>query len=240
MKNMNGILYVVSTPIGNLEDMTFRAIRVLKEVDLIAAEDTRHTGRLLQHFEIKNRLVSYHDFNKNDRTPVLIDRLSEGKSIALVSDAGTPGISDPGYVLITQAIAHGFDVYSIPGPSAAIAALSIAGLATDRFVFEGFLPVKKGRKTRFEFLVDEPRTIIFYESPHRIIKTLTELLQYFGEREVAVCRELTKKFEETIRGPLSGVISKLEQRKPRGEFVIILEGRRKTDEKNQSERGTDT
>lgn len=228
-----GILYIVSTPIGNLEDITFRAVRILKEVDVIAAEDTRHTALLLQHFGIRNRLESYHDFNKMGKTPVLINRLSEGQSIALVSDAGTPGISDPGYVLITQALASGFDVVPIPGPCAAVASLSVSGLATDRFVFEGFLPVKKGRKKRLDFLLQESRTMIFYESPHRIVKTLNELMTVFGNRSVAVCRELTKKFEETIRGSLSEVIEKVEKNKPRGEFVIILEGRQKENEKDR-------
>lgn len=229
MTNMDhhGILYLVSTPIGNLEDITLRAIRILKECDLIAAEDTRHTGILLKHYSIENRLESYHDFNKEKKTPSLILKLREGQSIALVSDAGTPGISDPAFYLVRAAAQAGIQISPIPGPAAVIAALVASGLATDRFVFEGFLPHKKGRKTRIEQLKEEPRTIVFYESPHRILKTLRELQESLGNRNAAVGRELTKKFEEIFRGTLSEIEENFSTRNIKGEFVIMVDGTEK-------------
>lgn len=222
-----GILYLVSTPIGNLEDMTHRAIRILKESDLIAAEDTRHTGILLRHYGIENRLESYHDHNKERKTPHLVQKMQNGFSIALVSDAGTPGISDPAFYLVRAAAQAGIQISPVPGPTAAIAALTASGLATDRFVFEGFLPHKKGRKTRLEQITTETRTIVLYESPHRIKRTLKDLLDYLGDRQAAVGRELTKKFEEIVRGKLSEIRDCFESRTIKGEFVIIVDGKEK-------------
>ena len=223
----SGTLYLVSTPIGNLEDITLRALRILKEVDIIAAEDTRRTGLLLNHFQIKKTLERYHDHNKTRKTPVLIDYLNRGISIAVVSDAGTPGISDPAFYLVREAIVHDISVVPIPGPTAAISALTASGLPTDRFVFEGFLPHKKGRKTKLDRLTNEQRTIILYEAPHRLLKTLQDLLDILGDRSIAVCRELTKKFEEIVRGPVSKIISLFSETTIRGEFVLIIEGKTK-------------
>jgi len=222
-----GTLFVVSTPIGNLEDVTARALRTLREADLIAAEDTRHTGRLLGHFGIAQRVESYHDHNKEKKTPGLIGRLISGKNVVLVSDAGTPGISDPAFYLVRAAVREEIPVVPIPGPSAAIAALVISGLPTDRFVFEGFLPAKKGRKTRIRELSEERRTLILFEAPHRIIRTLGELLAEFGDRPAAVCRELTKKFEEVRRGTLSSLLEGYQTLKPKGEYVLIVHGKEK-------------
>lgn len=222
--SLSGSLYVVSTPIGNLEDISFRAVRILKEVSCIAAEDTRRTRQLLNHFGIRNRLESYHDHNKERKTSVLIQQLEGGQDIAIVSDAGTPGISDPAYRLIQKALEKQISICPIPGPTAAITAISVSGLPTDRFVFEGFLPVKKGRKKRIESMVSEKRTIILYESPHRLVKTLQELYETLGDRSLAVCRELTKKFEEITRATLSEAIDIFSQRKVRGEFVLVIQG----------------
>lgn len=219
-----GVLYVVSTPIGNLADITLRAIRILQGVDLIAAEDTRKTRVLLDHLKIVKPLLSYYSYNESRRTPELVDRLNDGKSVALVTDAGTPGISDPAFALIRAAVDSGRRVVPVPGASAVLPALIVSGLPTDRFVFEGFLPVKKGRKTMFEHLRVENRTIVIYESPFRIIKTMEEIRQHFGERRVAVVREITKKFEEVIRGTSSDVLNELKKRTPRGEYVIVIEG----------------
>ncbi len=219
-----GTLYLVSTPIGNLEDITLRALRILKEADLIAAEDTRKTGFLLKHFGIQNALDSYHDHNKERKAPVMIRHLIQGRTIALVSDAGTPGISDPAYFLVRQAIASSVPVVPVPGATAAMAALIVSGLATDRFVFEGFLPAKKGRRARLDALTGEQRTIILYESPHRLLRTLQDLADTLGNREIAVCRELTKKFEECMRGPLSEITSSFARRRIQGEFVLIIQG----------------
>ncbi len=222
---MSGILYIVSTPIGNLEDITFRAIRILKEVTTIAAEDTRHTRKLLNHYQIDTPLTSYHDFNKETKTDVLIDRLKAGASFALVSDAGTPTISDPGYYLITKAIDADITVSPIPGPSAFVAALSASGLPSDRIAFEGFLAKKKGKRgNQLEALKEEGRTLIFYESPHRIVAVLKAIAQIFGERRVLVGREMTKVFEEMIRGPVSEVCAHLEKKTVKGEIVLVVEG----------------
>ncbi|MGA9381229.1 MAG: 16S rRNA (cytidine(1402)-2'-O)-methyltransferase, partial [Phormidium sp.] len=200
-----GTLYLVATPIGNLEDMTFRAIRILQTVDLIAAEDTRHTGKLLQHFQIKTPQLSYHEHNRQQRIPELLSKLSEGKAIALVTDAGMPLISDPGYELVKACVAQGISIVPIPGANAAITALSAAGLATDKFVFEGFLPAKsKERRSHLEILNSETRTIIFYESPHRLRETLQDLGTILGaEREIVLARELTKMHEEFWRGTIT-------------------------------------
>jgi 16S rRNA (cytidine1402-2'-O)-methyltransferase len=219
-----GALYIVSTPIGNLDDITLRAIRVLGGVDLIAAEDTRTTRVLFDHLYITKPLVSFYSYNEARRTPELIEKLAGGASIALVTDAGTPGISDPAYTLIRAAIDHGCMVIPIPGASAVLSALVASGLPMDRFVFEGFLPTKKGRKTKFEQLRTEPRTIVIYESPFRIVKTVEEVHEYFGERRIAVVRELTKKFEETLRGTTSDVLNQLKKKTPRGEYVLVVEG----------------
>lgn len=202
-----------------------RALDVLKDVDLIAAEDTRHTARLLSAYQIRTRTISYHDFNKERRTPELLKKLREGLNVAIVSDAGTPGISDPCYYLVTRAIKEDLPVIPIPGPTAAISALVVSGLATDRFVFEGFLPNKAGRaRSRVVELAGETRTLIFYESPHRLVRNLKILSEILGDRRVAVARELTKQFEEIMRGSLSTVMEQFETTPPRGEFVLIVEG----------------
>jgi 16S rRNA (cytidine1402-2'-O)-methyltransferase len=220
-----GILYVVSTPIGNLEDITLRALNVLKEVDLVAAEDTRHTGVLLKHYGIEKRLESYHDFNKERKAPVLIRELKSGRAVAVTSDAGTPGISDPCYLLVRLAIQENIRVVPIPGASAFLSALVVSGLPTDRFTFEGFLPAKSGkRRKRLEELQQEKRTMIFYESPHRFLKTLEDISQIFGERKIVVAKELTKKFEEIKRGTSSEVREYFEKSKVRGELMLVVEG----------------
>lgn len=220
-----GVLYIVSTPIGNLDDITLRAIKVLGGVDLIAAEDTRKTKFLLDHLSITKPLLSYYSYNEARRVTDLIKLLREGKSVAVVTDAGTPGISDPAYVLIVDAIRNGVRVIPIPGASAMLPALIVSGLPTNRFVFEGFLPVKKGRKSTFERLRSEERTIVIYESPFRIIKTVEEALEHFGKgRRMAVVREITKKFEETIRGTGAEILEQLKKKAPRGEYVLVVEG----------------
>jgi 16S rRNA (cytidine1402-2'-O)-methyltransferase len=220
-----GILYIVATPIGNLEDITFRAIRILKESDLIAAEDTRHTKHLLVRHKIETQLTSYHDHNKEEKAPILIDRMLEGKSVALVSDAGTPGISDPGYFLINLAIDQKIPIVPIPGATAAIAALSVSGMPTDRFIFEGFLPAKHhARLKRLKELSKEERTIIFYEAPHKIIRALEDMLEALGDRRAVITRELTKIHEETIRGTLTECLKHLQEGTIKGEFSIIVHG----------------
>ena len=219
-----GVLYIVATPIGNLEDITLRALRVLKEADIIAAEDTRHTQKLLSRFDIHTPLTSYHDHNKEEKAPILVSRLLEGKSIALVSDAGTPGISDPGYFLINLAIDQKVPVVPIPGATAAIAALSVSGLPTDRFVFEGFLPSKHtARMKRLTELAREERTLIFYEAPHRIMQALEDMQTVLGDRKAVLTRELTKVHEQVIRGTLTEVKKHLEAGSMKGEFTIIVE-----------------
>jgi len=219
-----GILYLVSTPIGNLEDITFRALRILREVDLIAAEDTRKTRILLNKYKITTTTTSFYSYNQIRKAPELLDFLSQGKSLALVTDAGTPGISDPAYYLVRRAIQAGVTIIPIPGPAALIAGLVASGLSTKRFVFEGFLPLKKGRKTRLTQLAQEERTIVLYESPHRIQRTLKDILNYFGDRQIVIARELTKMFEEFIRGNLSQVLEQLSEKKLKGEIVLIIEG----------------
>jgi len=218
-------LHIVPTPVGNLEDMTFRAIRVLKEVDTILAEDTRTTGILLKHYQIENRLQSHHKFNEHQQVEKIAARIAAGEEIALVSDAGTPAISDPGFLLVRECIRQGVEVECLPGATAFIPALVVSGLPNDRFCFEGFLPVKKGRQTRLQALQQEERSIVFYESPHRLLKTLSQLAETFGnERYVSVSREISKRFEETCRGTLREVIAHFAANAPRGEFVIVLAG----------------
>ena len=222
--HQDGILYIVATPIGNLEDITIRAIRVLGEVDLIAAEDTRVTGRLLSEYQIDSDLTSYHDHNKERRTPGLIEQLRAGKDLAIVSDAGTPGISDPAFYLVREAIRNRIRVVPVPGPSASLAAIVASGLPTDRWVFEGFLPRKKGRHTRLTELADDPRTILLYESKYRVMKTLEDIREYWGDRQVVIGREITKQFEEFARGTCSEVLEYYKSHTVKGEFVIIVEG----------------
>lgn len=224
-KKKPGILYIVSTPIGNLEDITLRSLKVLGAVRIIAAEDTRHTQQLLQHYDIYTPQTSYHDHNKEEKGEILISKLKEGDDVALVSDAGTPGISDPGYYLINRAIEEGIKVTPVPGPTASIAALSISGLPTDSFIFEGFLPAKRtARQKKLRELSAEGRTIVLFEAPHRLLASLKDIREVLGDRRIVLTRELTKVFEEIIRGKVSEVIRKVEGRKVKGEITIILEG----------------
>jgi len=222
-----GCLYIVSTPIGHLEDITLRALRILKEVSVVAAEDTRHTQKLFNHYQIHTPMTSYHDHNKEEKTEVLLQRLKEGHSMALVADAGTPGISDPGYYLINRCIQAGIPLSPVPGPSAFLAALAVSGLPTDAFLFEGFLPKKQaGRLKHLLALKEEPRTIILYESPHRLVRCLHDLYKTWGDRRAMVAREITKLFEEIVRGRLSEIIPKMENRVIRGEITLVIEGSR--------------
>ena len=220
-------LYIVPTPIGNLKDMTFRAIEVLKEADLILAEDTRTSGKLLKHFEISTPMMSYHMHNEHKVLEGIVKRIKNGETMALISDAGTPAISDPGFLLVRACIEENIEVDCLPGATALIPALVNSGFPNDRFIFEGFLPVKKGRQTRFESLAEETRTLIFYESPHRIVKTLSQVVQFFGsQRKVSVSRELSKLHEETIRGTAEEVLLHFEKHPPKGEIVLIVEGKK--------------
>ena len=210
-------LYIVPTPVGNLEDMTFRAVRILKEADLILAEDTRTSSVLLKHYEIRNRVQSHHKFNEHRTVKEIAERVMAGENIALISDAGTPGISDPGFMLVRECVRQGAEVECLPGATAFVPALVVSGLPTDRFCFEGFLPPKKGRQTRLRALAAEERSIVLYESPYRIVKTLTQLVEFFGkERQVSVSRELSKRFEETCRGTLEELISYFSVNEPKG------------------------
>ncbi len=221
-------LYLVPTPIGNLEDMTFRAIKILKEVDLILAEDTRTSGKLLKHFDIATHMQSHHMHNEHKMVDRIIQRLQSGETIALISDAGTPAISDPGFLLTRACVEHKIEVECLPGATAFVPALVNSGLPNDKFVFEGFLPVKKGRQTRLKLLSEEPRTMIFYESPHKLVKTLGSFVEYFGEdRQVSVSRELSKLHEETVRGTTKEVLTHFENKPPKGEIVVIVEGKKK-------------
>ncbi len=222
------MLYIVSTPIGNLKDITLRALEVLKNVELIAAEDTRHSRRLLAHYGIDTPLTSYFEHNKFVKGPYLLRLLKEGKDIALITDSGTPGVSDPGYRLIELAIRNQITLTAVPGPSAVVDALALSGLPTDRFIFEGYMPIKAGaRKRRIEEIKNESRTVIFYESPHRLLKTLNDLDQILKEREVVVLRELTKKFEEIVRNSPAKLLQHFHTHSPRGEFVIAIRGKGK-------------
>ncbi|MDD3480193.1 MAG: 16S rRNA (cytidine(1402)-2'-O)-methyltransferase [Paludibacteraceae bacterium] len=218
-------LYVVPTPVGNLEDMTMRAVRVLNEVDLILAEDTRTSSVLLKHFDIHTPMTSHHKFNEHKTVEHLVERIQQGTTVALISDAGTPAISDPGFLLVRACVAHDVDVECLPGATAFVPALVNSGLPNDRFCFEGFLPQKKGRQTKFKELAAEERTMIFYESPFRIVKTLEQMAEYWGaERKASVSREISKKFEETVRGTLSELIVHFTENPPKGEFVMVVEG----------------
>ena len=220
-------LYLVPTPIGNLDDITFRAVKILKEVDLILAEDTRTSGKLLKHFDIATHMQSHHMHNEHKTVDVLVQKLQAGTTIALISDAGTPAISDPGFLLTRACIENNIDVECLPGATAFVPALVNSGLPNDKFVFEGFLPVKKGRQTRLQFLAEETRTMIFYESPHKLIKTLTNFCEYFGEdRQISVSRELTKLYEETIRGSAKEVLEHYTNKPPKGEIVICVGGKK--------------
>jgi 16S rRNA (cytidine1402-2'-O)-methyltransferase len=223
-----GKLYIVPTPIGNLDDITLRAIKVLKEVDLILAEDTRTSGKLLRHYEIGTHMQSHHMHNEHKTVDALVKRLKLGAdTIALISDAGTPAISDPGFLLSRACLENGIEVECLPGATAFVPALVNSGLPNDRFVFEGFLPVKKGRQTRLVLLAKETRTMIFYESPHKLIKTLTQFIEYFGaDRPISVSRELTKLYEETIRGTANEILDHYTNKPPKGEIVIVVSGKK--------------
>jgi len=222
---VTGILYICGTPIGNLEDITLRALKILKEVNLIAAEDTRHTLKLLNHYQINTKITSYYEYNKFKKAPYLVEILKNGQDIALVSDAGMPGISDPGYVLIDLALKNNIKIIPVPGVSALITALVVSGLPTDKFVFEGFLPRKiKERKRYFKSIENEERTIIFYETPHRLKKALKDMLEILGDRKVVIARELTKLYEEIIRGKLSQVLTEISTKEVKGEITLIVQG----------------
>ena len=219
-------LYLVPTPIGNLEDMTFRAIKILQEVDVILAEDTRTSGKLLKHFEIATPMQSFHMHNEHKMLDRIINRLKSGEVMALISDAGTPAISDPGFLLTRACVQNNIEIECLPGATAFVPALVNSGLPNDKFVFEGFLPVKKGRQTRLKFLAEETRTMIFYESPHKLLKTLGHFAEYFDEdRPISISREISKLYEETIRGSVKEVIKHFENKPPKGEFVIIVAGK---------------
>lgn len=231
-----GKLYIVPTPIGNLEDITLRALRLLREADVIFAEDTRTSSVLLKHYEIQGHLLSHHKFNEHASAAAVAERIEAGQTVVLISDAGTPGISDPGFLLVRTCVERGLEVECLPGATAFVPALVQSGFPCDRFCFEGFLPQKKGRQKRLQQLAGEPRSIVFYESPYRVVKCLEQLAEVFGsERRVAVSRELTKKFEETVRGTLSEVIAHFRQRPPKGEFVIVLAGEGDRVTKNEEE-----
>lgn len=235
--NGNGMLYLCATPIGNLEDITFRVIRTLKDVELIAAEDTRHTIKLLNHFEIKTPMTSYHEYNKIDKAKYLVERMREGIHVALVTDAGTPGISDPGEELVRQCYEAGIPVTSLPGPAACITALTLSGMSTRRFCFEAFLPSDKREKQRIlEELKEESRTIVLYEAPHRLVRTLRELLEVMGNRRITLCRELTKKYEEAWQTTIGEALERYGGEEPKGECVLVIEGKsfnEKDEEKKQ-------
>ncbi len=234
VSNMAGVIYLVATPIGNLEDITIRALNTLKAADIIAAEDTRHTLRLLNHFEIKKPLFSYHEHNQRESGDKLIGMALEGKNIALVTDAGTPGISDPGEGIVKLAIENGIQVYLVPGAVALIYGLVVSGLSTSKFVFEGFLPTdNKSRRERFKSLENEERTVIFYEAPHKLQRTLGDLYESFGDRKIALCRELTKKHEEIVRYTLSEAVEDFKDKKPLGEFVLVMEGKDKQESEKE-------
>ena len=223
---MAGILYLCATPIGNLEDMTYRCVRILKEVDLIAAEDTRNSIKLLNHFDIKTPMTSYHEFNKYDKAKQLVEMMKEGKNIAIITDAGTPGISDPGEEVVRQCFEAGIQVTSLPGPAACITALTMSGQKTRRFCFEAFLPKDKKEKVAvLEELKNETRTIIIYEAPHRLARTLKELRETLGNRQLTLCRELTKKYEEADKTTIDRAIEKYNEKEPRGEYVLVIEGK---------------
>ena len=220
-----GTLYIIPTPVGNMEDITLRAIRILKEADLVLAEDTRTSGILLKHFDIQNHLVSHHKFNEHGTSAGIVERLKAGQNIALISDAGTPGISDPGFFLTREAAKAGIEVTCLPGATAFVPALVMSGLPCDRFTFEGFLPQKKGRQTKLTALVEEKRTMVFYESPYRLLKTLQQFAEFFGaERQACVCREISKVHEEAVRGTLAELVGHFTEKEPKGEIVVVVAG----------------
>ncbi|HBT20732.1 MAG TPA: 16S rRNA (cytidine(1402)-2'-O)-methyltransferase [Peptococcaceae bacterium] len=233
---MSGTLYICSTPIGNMEDITLRALRVFKEVDLIAAEDTRTAKKLLNHYEINTPVTSYHEHNEKNKAPKIIELLLEGRNIALISEAGTPGISDPGYELIREAVNHGIKITVIPGPSALISGLVVSGLPMDRFAFEGFLPRKRSQRRQIlENLKNEPRTLIFYESPHRLEETLEDMKEIFNDRRAVLARELTKIYEEILRGNLGELLAAVREKGARGEYVLVVEGAKEQDQTGEIE-----
>ena len=220
-----GTLYIIPAPVGNMEDITLRAIRILKEADLVLAEDTRTSGILLKHFEIKNQLMSHHKFNEHGTSAGIVERLKAGQNIALISDAGTPGISDPGFFLVREAAKAGIEVTCLPGATAFVPALVMSGLPCDRFSFEGFLPQKKGRQTKLTTLAQEQRTMVFYESPYRLLKTLQQFSEFFGQdRQACVCREISKVHEEAVRGSLGELVAHFTEKEPKGEIVIVVAG----------------
>lgn len=220
-----GTLYIIPTPVGNMEDITLRAIRILKEADLVLAEDTRTSGILLKHFEIKNQLMSHHKFNEHGTSAGIVERLKAGQNIALISDAGTPGISDPGFFLVREAAKAGIEVTCLPGATAFVPALVMSGLPCDRFSFDGFLPQKKGRQTKLTTLAQEQRTMVFYESPYRLLKTLQQFSEFFGQdRQACVCREISKVHEEAVRGSLGELVAHFTEKEPKGEIVIVVAG----------------
>ncbi|MDO4555861.1 MAG: 16S rRNA (cytidine(1402)-2'-O)-methyltransferase [Lachnospiraceae bacterium] len=235
---MAGQLYLCATPIGNLEDMTFRAVRILKEVDMIAAEDTRNSIKLLNHFEIKTKMTSYHEYNKVDKARYLVDKIQQGLNVALITDAGTPGISDPGEELVKQCHEAGITVTSIPGACAAVNALIISGRSTRRFAFEAFLPPdKKERREILKTLEDETRTMIIYEAPHRLVRTLNELYQLLGDRKLTICKELTKRHETVFLTTFSEALKYYEKEAPRGEYILVIEGKSFQELKEESQEG---
>lgn len=237
---MNGTLYLCATPIGNLEDISFRALRTLREADLIAAEDTRHSMKLLNHFEIKTPMTSYHEYNKIEKARYLVGKMREGLNVALVTDAGTPGISDPGEELVKQCYEAGIKVTALPGPAACIAALTLSGLSTRRFCFEAFLPSDKKEKQRIlEELKEETRTILLYEAPHRLVRTLGEILEVLENRRITLCRELTKKHEEAWQTTLEGALARYELEEPKGECVIVIEGKNPREKEAKKKRAWD-
>ena len=237
---MTGRLYIVPTPVGNLEDMTYRAVRILKEADLILAEDTRTSSVLLHHYDISGKLQSHHKFNEHQTVDIIKEKILGGLNVALISDAGTPGISDPGFLLVRTCAAEGIDVQTLPGPTACIPAIVSSGLPCDRFCFEGFLPVKKGRQTLLKTLATEPRTMVFYESPYRLAKTLEQFLEYFGtERECSVAREISKVHEEHRRGTLAEVSAWYKSNEPKGEIVIVVAGAPDTKSHHSQKEGRD-
>ena len=230
-----GILYVVPTPIGNLEDITYRAVKVLKDVDFILAEDTRTSGFLLKHYDIETKMISHHKFNEHKSSQQIVERIEAGANVALISDAGTPAISDPGFLIVRACVEAGIRIECLPGATAFVPALVMSGLPNDRFCFEGFLPPKKGRQTRLKELADEQRTMVFYESPYRVLKTLTQFAEYFGEDRLATTsREISKIYEDTKRGTLSQLIEHFTETDPRGEFVIVVSGKETKKENKKS------
>ena len=230
-----GILHVVPTPIGNLEDITYRAVKVLKDVDFILAEDTRTSGFLLKHYDIETKMISHHKFNEHKSSQQIVERIEAGANVALISDAGTPAISDPGFLIVRACVEAGIRIECLPGATAFVPALVMSGLPNDRFCFEGFLPPKKGRQTRLKELADEQRTMVFYESPYRVLKTLTQFAEYFGEDRLATTsREISKIYEDTKRGTLSQLVEHFTETDPRGEFVIVVSGKETKKENKKS------